>query len=193
MRLFVAVRVNDSVLNTAAAAAREIQQRLGSRVAARWVSEGNMHLTVRFIGEVEDVRVDSVLAALQPPLPIARFDAALGPCGVFPRTGPPRVIWLGLSEGVTSLQAMHDEFDRRLLPCGLDPEDRPFSGHLTLARLKDSQRSPRLFGGRSMARSSSGVTCPRAERHISRCCRSPAPADLTSRLPPPAPRLPPRV
>lgn len=98
-----------------------------------------MHLTVRFIGHVDDSRVPAVLGALAPPLPIAPFDIALDRCGAFPPTGPLRVFWIGLSAGLAGLQAMHHEFNRRLLPVGFAPEERPYTAHLTLGRVKDSR------------------------------------------------------
>ncbi|HEX6463624.1 MAG TPA: RNA 2',3'-cyclic phosphodiesterase, partial [Vicinamibacterales bacterium] len=99
-----------------------------------------MHLTVRFIGHVDDTRTAAVLGALRPPLPVPPFDIELGSCGVFPASGSPRVLWIGLSAGAGSLGAMHDEFNRRLRPLGYDPEDRPFNVHLTLARFKTPPR-----------------------------------------------------
>ena len=99
-----------------------------------------MHLTVRFIGHVDDSRVPEVVEALAPPLPLAPFDVALDRCGAFPRSGPPRVFWIGLSAGLEGLHALHDEFNRRLLPLGFAPVERPFNAHLTLARIKEVPR-----------------------------------------------------
>jgi len=48
------------------------------------------------------------------------------------------VFWIGLSQGLPSLQEMHDTFNRRLLRLGLEPEERAFSAHLTLGRVKDA-------------------------------------------------------
>jgi 2'-5' RNA ligase len=140
MRLFVAVEVNEAVRDAADSVARELRNRLDPRVEARWVDTDKMHLTVRFIGHVDDGRVAAVLEALRPPLPIAAFDTALGECSVFPRSGPPRVLWIGLQDGLASLNAMHKEFNQRLLPLGFAPEDRPFRAHVTLARVKDAPR-----------------------------------------------------
>jgi 2'-5' RNA ligase len=140
MRVFVAVEPGERVRSAAADAAREFQRRLGTKLRARWVPTEKMHLTVRFIGHVDDARVGALLDALRPSLPVAPFDLVTGTCGVFPRSGPPRALWLGLTAGVASLAAMHDEFDRRLGPLGYEPENRPFSAHLTLARVKDAPR-----------------------------------------------------
>ena len=140
MRLFVGVELDESVRAAAAEDARQLRSRIDDGLRSKWVSPENMHLTVRFIGRVVDQRLPSVLAALEPPLPIPAFDVALGACGAFPPQGPPRVLWIGLNEGLPSLRAMHEEFNRRLLPLGFEPEQRPFSAHLTLARIKDAQR-----------------------------------------------------
>ena len=140
MRLFVAVELDQAVRDAAGSVVQELRGRIDPRVSVRWVDVDKMHLTVRFIGHVDDARAAEVLDALRPPLPIAAFDIALGGCGVFPRSGPPRVLWIGLTEGLPSLQVMHDEFNRRLLPLGFAPEGRAFSAHLTLARVKDAPR-----------------------------------------------------
>lgn len=140
MRLFVGVALEEHVRAAAEKASRDLQRRLDARVRAIWVATAKMHLTVRFIGQVEDSRVPRILQALEPPLPIAPFDILLGECGAFPRSGPPRVFWIDLRDGLPSLQAMHDEFNRRLSPLGFAPEERAFNAHLTLARVKDVPR-----------------------------------------------------
>jgi len=122
------------------AAAEELRRRLGGTLNAKWVSQANMHLTVRFIGHVPDERVPATLDALRPPLTLEPFDLVLSHCGVFPTHGPPRVLWMGVTEGQSSLRAMHDEFNRRLLPLGFQQESRAFNAHLTLARVKDPPR-----------------------------------------------------
>ena len=124
----------------AATAGEELRQAIGPALKARWVPPENMHLTVRFIGHVDDARAPAMLEALAPPLDLAPFDVELGGCGVFPPSGPPRVIYIGLAQGLPSLAAMHEEFNRRLRPFGFEPEDRPFSAHLTLARIKDAPK-----------------------------------------------------
>jgi RNA 2',3'-cyclic 3'-phosphodiesterase len=140
MRLFVAVELDENAIRVAADTAAELRRDVGSALHAKWVPPENMHLTVRFIGHVDDPRAPAILDALAPPLDIAPFDVELGPCGMFPPSGPPRVIWIGLTQGLPSLAAMHGEFDRRLLPFGFEPEHRPFSAHLTLARVKDAPK-----------------------------------------------------
>src|SRR5690349_5579544 len=137
MRLFVGIQLCDALREDAAAAAESLRARLGSRVLARWVAAEQLHITVRFIGHVEDSKTPTVIDAVAPPIPLTPFDMRLGGCGVFPRSGPPRVIWSALAEGVAPCAAIHAELNRRLAPLGFEPETRPFNAHLTLARVKD--------------------------------------------------------
>ena len=145
MRLFVAVEIDDEARRVATATAEALSAILGPHPEIRWVPAENLHLTVRFIGHVDDDRVAALLDVLTAPLSIAAFDIAVGSCGAFPRGGNPRVIWIGLHTGLAELSSVHDEFNQRLLPFGFEPESRPFSAHLTLARVKETSRG---FGAR---------------------------------------------
>jgi 2'-5' RNA ligase len=140
MRLFVAVELGDDLVRVAQETAAALRRQVDPRIRATWVHGENMHLTVRFIGHVADDRAAAILGALEPPLDVAPFDVELGACGMFPPSGPPRVIWIGLADGLPSLSAMHHEFNRRLQPFGFEPDNRPFSAHLTLARIKDAPK-----------------------------------------------------
>jgi 2'-5' RNA ligase len=141
MRVFVAVTLDDPTIDVALRAARDMQRRIGPSSRARWVDPAHLHLTVRFVGHVEASQATAVLAALRPPLSYAPFDIELGECGVFPPGARPRVIWIGLASGLSSLRLLHEEFDRRLLPLGYESESRPYNAHLTLARVKDASGS----------------------------------------------------
>jgi len=140
MRLFVAVELDETTRKAAETAAKELRERLKPALNPKWISPANMHLTVRFIGHVADERVPIVLDALAPSLEMGAFDIGLSECGAFPPHGPPRALWIGLRDGAASLSAMHYEFNRRLLVLGLQPEARPYTAHLTLARIKDAPR-----------------------------------------------------
>jgi RNA 2',3'-cyclic 3'-phosphodiesterase len=143
MRIFVAVEIDDDARQVAQATAEALRREAGAALNARWVAPENMHLTVRFIGDVHNDRAPALLDALAPPLEIPAFELAFAGCGMFPTSGAPRVIWIGLAAGLPQLAALHDAFDRRLAPFGFEPERRPFSAHLTLARLKDPPKGAR--------------------------------------------------
>ncbi len=144
MRLFVAVELPDEVRAAARRAAEDLRERLRRsrvRLDARWVDPANLHLTVRFIGHVPDDRASLLIEAVRAPVPAASFDVHLAGCGAFPPRGAPRVFWIGVRRGLDPLRGVHEAFNRRVAPFGYPPEDRPFSAHLTLARVKDLARA----------------------------------------------------
>ena len=163
MRIFVAVEIDDHARHVAEATADALRREMGP-VSVRWVAPENMHLTVRFIGDVHNDRAPGLLDALAPSLDMPAFEIALAGCGMFPASGAPRAVWIGLSAGLPQLSAMHDAFDRRLEPLGFEPERRPFSAHLTLARLKEPPKGGRAVVQQALRR----VPVPSAQCRITR-------------------------
>ncbi|HMC76658.1 MAG TPA: RNA 2',3'-cyclic phosphodiesterase [Vicinamibacterales bacterium] len=163
MRLFVAVEIDEAARAVARAAQERLQIAVPPVLRARWVPPENMHLTVRFIGHVDDARAQALIEALTPPIDAAPFDIELGGCGTFPTGGTPRVVWIGLKRGLASLAQLHDAFNQRLRPFGFEPEARPFSAHLTLARVKDAPRG----SGRAVRDALSGIQVPATPWHVS--------------------------
>src|ERR1051326_5205759 len=101
---------------------------------ARWIDPGNLHLTLRFIGEIsEDVAsdVDAALARLK----ARRFDLQLAGAGVF-GGNKPNTLWVG-AERHPDLVSLQYKIERALIRIGLPPEPRRFTPHVTLARLRD--------------------------------------------------------
>jgi 2'-5' RNA ligase len=140
VRLFVAVEIDPAVRAAAAAAGEALRARLDHAVDARWIPEQNLHITLWFIGEVADERVPALLASLDAPFAVAPFDLEIDGLGAFPPSGPPRVFWLGVRRGGDALAALHGEMSRRLEPHGFIPERRPYSAHLTIARVRETGR-----------------------------------------------------
>jgi 2'-5' RNA ligase len=160
MRIFVAVEIGDEARRVAAVTAAALRADIGASFKARWVPPENMHLTVRFIGQVDDGLAPALIDALTPGLDIAPFDLELDGCGAFPQNGPPRVLWMGLTQGLPSLTLMHQAFNRRLRPFGFEPEGRPYNAHLTLARVKDAPRGSAAAAREALRRvTPSPVTC----------------------------------
>jgi len=141
MRLFVAVDFSIQAIHEAIRVADEVRSRY-PRAGLRWVPEANMHLTVRFIGHVSR-DTDALIAAVSQQVSDAPFDMSLGACGAFPASGAIRVVWIGLTAGASELARLSAVMDDRLRPFGFDPEPRPFSPHLTLARAERDHRVPR--------------------------------------------------
>jgi len=140
MRLFVAIDLSDDQRAEAARAADVLQRALDAAQApraVRWVAAPQLHVTLRFIGEVDDALGARLGEALAPPLSISSFSLALGDPGVFPGPGRPRVIWIGLADGVEGASASHDAIEERLRSRGLPQEERPFRAHVTLGRVRE--------------------------------------------------------
>jgi len=130
-RLFVALEIPQAVKDDLARLAREVPE-------ARWVPPEQNHLTLRFIGDVEAQQLAGIKKALAA-LHFARFMLELHGVGHFPPgRRPPRVLWLGISEN-RALFELQQRIELGLLEAGVPPEERPFSPHLTLARLKEPQ------------------------------------------------------
>ncbi len=106
--------------------------------AVRWTATQNIHLTLHFLGEVTPDQLEPVQAAMQAAAETAApFSLRLGGLGCFPNTSRPRVIWVGLTEQNSALAALHATLGQKLAGAiGFAPEQRPFSPHLTLGRVK---------------------------------------------------------
>jgi 2'-5' RNA ligase len=101
----------------------------------RWTPAGNLHLTVRFIGNVDRALVEAIadrLAARSQPA----FDLELGDLGTFGRGRLVRVIWQGLREGAEAVVGLAAKVEAECETTGLAAEKRPFQAHLTLARAR---------------------------------------------------------
>ncbi len=133
MRLFVALELPASHR----ASLTEVCER-GRRGGVRWVPAENVHLTLKFLGEVDEARIPKIEEALASVAARARpFPLSLAGCGCFPNVRAPRVVWLGLAEGAGEAQALAGAVEDALRPVGFAPERRPFKPHLTIGRVKD--------------------------------------------------------
>ena len=105
MRLFVAVDLSDDVRATVARAVRDLAKRLVSQRPApsiRWVQPENLHLTLRFLGHVDEARAAAVSDVLARRLEVGAFQARFSAAGAFPLRGPLKVVWLAVAEGGAS-------------------------------------------------------------------------------------------
>jgi RNA 2',3'-cyclic 3'-phosphodiesterase len=134
-RLFVAVELPAAWVDAAArmqAALRATAPRL------RYPRPDGIHLTLKFIGETSSDRgaaIEATLAGVPLPSPPPRLE--LGLPGHFGGSRAPRVVWVGLRGDLGPLGTLQRAVDRALAPLGIAAETRPFSPHLTLARVPD--------------------------------------------------------
>jgi len=140
MRLFTGIELDAAVVHAAGDLVTELSRRsaqLAPRARVAWVTTERMHVTVRFIGHTNDDVATRIRAVLQDPVPVPPFTLRVERLGAFPPRGSPRVIWAGLSGDIEGLAAVERDVTARLSQVGISPEDRPYSPHLTLGRVKE--------------------------------------------------------
>ncbi len=139
MRLFIAAEIPEDVKHEAAA----LRDRMGHMPGIKWVEKVNMHLTLKFLGEVEDRAAAGVRQALRS-VSFRPFEARAAGFGAFPSGSRPRVVWVGL-EPADRISSLHGSIDAALLPLGFPPDDR-FSPHMTIGRIRDPGDAGDLAG-----------------------------------------------
>ena len=152
MRLFTAIELGYVVCARAGALVDTLRRRAAQsapNAKVTWVAPQRMHLTLRFIGEVDDVRAESIVAALRPPMELTPFDVRWEGLGAFPSRGAPRVLWVAAAGGIEHLRDAERMVSDRLASLGIAREERPYSPHLTLARVREPAglRTGALFDG----------------------------------------------
>ncbi|MBN1691779.1 MAG: RNA 2',3'-cyclic phosphodiesterase [Dehalococcoidia bacterium] len=112
----------------------------------KWVDPGSIHLTLKFLGNVDAKRIEAVKGALEAVAALHRsFQLTTGRTGFFPGPQRARVFWLGLEGDIVELSGLQQGIDRAMAALGFESESRPFTAHLTLARLREEcSREQRL-------------------------------------------------
>ncbi|MFH0983460.1 MAG: RNA 2',3'-cyclic phosphodiesterase [Planctomycetota bacterium] len=142
MRLFVAIELSAEVK----AALRDTQRALAAfDRAVRWVNSDQMHLTLKFLGEVPDGRVEEICATTASVAGTSSaFEMLVGGCGCFPPKGTVRVVWVGVDEPRGLLATCSTLCEAEYEKIGFAREHRPFSPHLTLGRVREDRTGGKL-------------------------------------------------
>ena len=140
MRLFTGIELPPAVVSNL----ENLLQRLKPAARINWIPPGNLHITTKFIGEWPGERLAELKAALGglsagPPIEIA-----IAKLGFFPNTHSPRVFWAGIHAG-GRLERLAKETEEALAALGIAKEQRAYSPHLTLARIKTPGRQTALL------------------------------------------------
>ena len=138
LRAFIAVPMPDAVT----AFLKGVQTRLrANRLNIRWVPAQNVHLTLKFLGDIDSSmvpeiasRMDAVACTMQP------FSLTPGGVGVFPNLRQARVVWVGLTGHIDRLHQLHKAIETGLAEAGFDRDKRAYRAHLTIGRIR--QRMP---------------------------------------------------
>ena len=139
MRVFVAVDIGDAVRREAARVVSALQVKLEAAKTppkVTWVKPAALHVTIRFLGEVEAAEVERIIPLLAPPIAIAPFDVQWRGIGTFPNNRNPRALWLGVINGAAQLAQIETEISRRLTGAAVELDERALLPHLTIGRVK---------------------------------------------------------
>jgi 2'-5' RNA ligase len=112
---------------------------------ASWSREENLHLTLKFLGDIPVANVESLSHAVeQAALSTRPFELIIADCGAFPERDRPRVLWIGIEDPSGKLAQLHQALENECAARGFEREQRGFHPHLTIARLRKPQGSRRL-------------------------------------------------
>ncbi len=135
IRSFIAIELPDDVKNEIG----KISNRLKGEIpGVKWVKSANIHLTIRFLGSVTPSKIEEIKNNLPDYLTdVFPFELYLKGAGAFPNTKRARVIWMGLGGDMQPLRHLYEKVSRFLMKLGFPSENRLFSPHLTMGRIKN--------------------------------------------------------
>lgn len=168
MRLFIAVDLDAPARRAVEEAVAQLRDRAECRVrglsrSVAWVAPRNLHITLHFIGDMEDGRLGVLRDALARPLDLGPPRIRLSGWGVFPARGAPRVIWIGVTDGAEALTRAHQLLKPRLEDAGIGTEARPWFPHVTIGRA----RTPFAPAWRELV--TNAAATPACEWAVSQC------------------------
>ncbi len=141
MRCFIAIELPEAVKSALSGIEEELK-RTGADV--RWVKPENIHLTLKFLGNIEDSKAEKIADIMEKICNRCRpFEIEIKGAGMFPNTKSPRVLWSGL-ENSNVLKSLQEEIDEGMEAIGFDREKRGFTAHLTLGRVRSLKGKERL-------------------------------------------------
>jgi len=134
IRTFTAVTIDDTVRAALAATQAELRR---VPVGVKWVQPENIHLTLVFLGDIEEESAADLCDALETAVaPLEPFSFEIDGLGSFGRPGAPRIVWAGTRGSSDALRRLHAAITGALSERGCTFDEKPFSPHLTLGRVK---------------------------------------------------------
>ncbi len=140
IRTFIAIELDDTHRNALALAQAQLREDPAAR-SVRWVAPENIHVTLKFLGGVDAGEIPAVERAVAAACAgIPPFTLTMGGVGAFPNVKRPRVVWIGIGGAVETVEQLADKIEAACNALGFAREERPFSPHLTLGRVKRDAR-----------------------------------------------------
>ena len=143
-RVFCAIELHESVRSVVLRHIARLKEAV-PHAKASWCRDTNLHLTLKFLGEIPETSVaDLSAAASRAAVELTPFSIQLEQTGVFPVRGQPRVLWLGINDLTGKLAELHGRLETEAVNVGFAKEARPFHPHLTVARLRQPDNARAL-------------------------------------------------
>lgn len=135
MRVFISVELPDEIKKKVAEATAPLKE---IESGIKWVEDRNLHITLKFLGWVEDRKIDNMISLTEESAQgTGSFKLKFAGLGTFPGGGSPRVVWIGITEGGEKLKLIAEKLENNFSSAGFRSEEREFSAHLTIGRVKD--------------------------------------------------------
>ncbi len=142
VRTFVAIVIHDSLHATLD---KLLEKLSSSNAKVKWVQPENVHLTLKFLGNVEEERLPEVFEACEGAAKnVSAIDIEMRALGCFPDPKSPRIVWLGIERGADAVRQLQQKVESELQAIGFPKEEKPFKAHLTIGRVKGKQGLSRL-------------------------------------------------
>ena len=168
-RLFIAVDIDEATRAQVGRISTELRDAIEAHTKISWVRPDRMHLTLHFFGSADGALEERVRGALAHPIAQPAFNLSFDGLGFFPERGSPRVLWLGVRDGLEALRRLHTAL--------AEPTNELFTPHLTLARFRDRVPKAKLAEITSIPASAGPSRIDRVTLYESRL----SPASLDSR------------
>ncbi|MGM0591787.1 MAG: RNA 2',3'-cyclic phosphodiesterase [Halobacteriota archaeon] len=145
MRLFVSIDLPPSLASSLA----DVQDRLSDAPGLRFVDPEQAHVTVKFLGDTDPVRLsaaEEAIATAVDDADVTPFEAHLSGLGVFPSLDYISVVWAGVEDGSEEMTRLHEAIERETTAIGFSPDRHEFTPHVTLARMSDARGKDLVTG-----------------------------------------------
>ena len=143
MRTFIAIELSKEIKDFLSFLQDKLKD---SRADVKWVSPENIHLTLKFLGEIDDKKLDKIIQIAEDITKDKKtFYLRLSSIGVFPNINFPRVIWAGVDKGDAETKEIVKVLEEKIAKIGIPPESRAFSSHITIGRVRSSLNRKELI------------------------------------------------
>jgi 2'-5' RNA ligase len=143
MRTFIAIELDKEIKEKISLIEEELRK---TDADVKWVKPENIHLTLKFLGEIDEKQADKIKNILQD---LAKekqtFEMAISELGAFPKLNFPRVIWIGIKKGAENVLNIASELEEKLSKIGFPKEKRSFSGHISIGRVRSNKNRLQLI------------------------------------------------